>query len=276
MHSALVLGGGGVTGIAWELGVLVGLHDAGADVTTADTVVGTSAGATVAVQAATPEGLAAAFAAQFEPSTETRVRPSPARMLRLLAALALPGRPERRQARLGRLALRARPLLTPEARLADIRAYFTDTAWPDRDLRITAVEAETGRFTVFDRTSGVDLVLAVAASRAVPLMSPPVAIGGRHYVDGGMRSATNADVATGADVVLVLAPQPGATSAATSIRAQLAATGAAHTTVVSPDAEARAAMGRNPFDLDRRADAARAGRRQAAVVLPTLRHWPVP
>src|ERR1700722_3223000 len=44
---ALVLGGGGVTGRAWELGVLAGLLDAGIDLTSADLVVGTSAGAAV-------------------------------------------------------------------------------------------------------------------------------------------------------------------------------------------------------------------------------------
>ncbi|MER8226022.1 patatin-like phospholipase family protein [Streptomyces sp. NPDC094143] len=47
----LVLGGGGVAGIAWETGILAGLADAGVYVTDADLVVGTSAGATVAAQA---------------------------------------------------------------------------------------------------------------------------------------------------------------------------------------------------------------------------------
>ncbi len=45
---ALVLGGGGVAGIAWMTGLLAGLADAGQDVTGADLLVGTSAGAAVA------------------------------------------------------------------------------------------------------------------------------------------------------------------------------------------------------------------------------------
>ena len=50
---ALVLGGGGVTGVAWELGILAGLAGAGADLSDADLVVGTSAGSAVAAQLTT-------------------------------------------------------------------------------------------------------------------------------------------------------------------------------------------------------------------------------
>src|SRR5687767_6612029 len=46
----LVLGGGGITGIAWETGLLFGLAEAGVDLTTADRVVGTSAGSIVGAQ----------------------------------------------------------------------------------------------------------------------------------------------------------------------------------------------------------------------------------
>ena len=44
---ALVLGGGGNTGIAWEAGVLDGLADGGVDPADSDLIVGTSAGAIV-------------------------------------------------------------------------------------------------------------------------------------------------------------------------------------------------------------------------------------
>jgi NTE family protein len=49
-RTALVLGGGGITGIAWEIGVLAGFADAGIDLTGADLVVGTSAGSVVGAQ----------------------------------------------------------------------------------------------------------------------------------------------------------------------------------------------------------------------------------
>ena len=60
---------------------------------------------------------------------------------------------------------------------------------------ITAVDAVTGEFTVFTADSGVDLVDAVAASCAVPGVWPPVTIGDRRFVDGGVRSPVNADLA---------------------------------------------------------------------------------
>src|SRR5439155_940596 len=62
---ALVLGGGGVTGVAWEFGILTGLAEAGVDLTTADLVVGTSAGAVVAVPAASGVDLEERYKAQL-------------------------------------------------------------------------------------------------------------------------------------------------------------------------------------------------------------------
>lgn len=123
---------------------------------------------------------------------------------------------------------------------------------------------------VFDRTSGVDLVDAVAASCAVPLVTPPVTIGHQRYIDGGMWSSTNAGAARGADDVVVIAPMPRSATEAGSIRAQLAATGATRTAVITPDRAARAAMGPNPTDPGRRADAARAGERQAVEAVRDL------
>jgi NTE family protein len=269
---ALVLGGGGVTGIAWEVGVLHGLAESGVDLTDATTTIGTSAGSAVAARLTTGTSLADAFAAQLAPEHgEVAARISPLRLMRLTAALAQPGSPERRLARLGRSAMAATAAVTPERRLEVIRARLGDVDWPDRDLRLTAVEAETGTFTVFDRTAGVALLDAVAASCAIPFTWPPVAIDGRHYIDGGMRSPANADLAVGAEAVVVIAPIPRSTNRTTAIPTQLAATGAARTAVVSPDAAARAAMGRNPLDPAKRAASAEAGRRQAAAVLSAVR-----
>ena len=41
---ALVLSGGGVTGIAWETGLIAGLAGLGIDLAAADVIIGTSAG----------------------------------------------------------------------------------------------------------------------------------------------------------------------------------------------------------------------------------------
>jgi NTE family protein len=269
---ALVLGGGGEIGVAWEIGLLHGLAEAGLDLTDADIVVGTSAGAAVGAELTTGRTPAEAFARQHETDDpELDVGNPSRRLLRLVAQMMVPGSPERRLARLGRKALAAEPLASPEDRMAVLRGRLGDHDWPDRDLRLTAVEAETGRFTVFDRSGPASLLQAVAASCAVPFVWAPVAVDGHHYIDGGMRSAANADVAEGAGTIVVLAPRPQATRRAMAIPAQLAATGAARTTVVSPDAAAKKAMGTNPYDRARRAPSAEAGRRQASEVADEVR-----
>jgi len=73
-----VLGGGGITGIAWELGLLTGLADAGLDLTDADLVVGTSAGSVVGAQVTSNTPLRELYDRQLEPpSTEQAARAGP-------------------------------------------------------------------------------------------------------------------------------------------------------------------------------------------------------
>ena len=148
-------------------------------------------------------------------------------------------------------------------RIEVIRSRIGLDGWPDRDLRVTAVEAESGAFVAFDKDSGIDLVHAVAASCAVPLVWPAVTIDGKHYLDGGMRSTANVDLATGADAIVVLAPIPQVFSRDMSIKAQLARTGARRSAVITPDKQALTDIGRNVLDPAKRADAARTGLRQA-------------
>lgn len=269
-RTALVLGGGGITGIGWEIGVLTGLAEAGVDLTGAELVVGTSAGSVVGAQVTGGADLEAVYARQLEPPTGERV----ARMTR--AALARYGWAVLRsrgddvafRRRIGALALAAEQAgLTPseQERLDVIGSRLAGREWPDRDLRITAVDAETGGFRVLDRTSGVPLLQAVAASCAVPGVYPPVTIDGRRYVDGGMRSAANADLAEGYDRVVVLAPVPRGIGPLSSVDAQVTGM-VARVAVVSPDAASRRAIGRNVLDPAARAGSARAGRAQAAAV----------
>lgn len=141
--------------------------------------------------------------------------------------------------------------------------------WPDRPLLITAVDAVTGELTAFDAASGVSLVDAVGASCAVPGVWPPVTIAGRRWIDGGIRSPANADLAAGCDRIVVLAPIPRGMRAATSVAAQAATLTRAGrvVAVVSPDQAAVAAIGRNVLDPARRAPAARAGHAQAGAAL---------
>ena len=269
---ALVLGGGGVTGVAWETGLLFGLAEAGIDLTTADLLVGTSAGSVVAAQVAGGCALDELFAVQTAPPTgETAARLGGGNLVRFLVALAWRGDAQRARARLGRAALRARTVSEAERR-AVIERRLPRPDWPERRLLITAVNATTGAFVVFDRDSGVSLVDAVGASCAVPLVWPPVTIQGQRYMDGGVRSVTNADLATGCGCVVVIAPTTAALRRADRVQAQLASLApGARAVVVSPDALARQAIGRNVLDPSRRQGSAAAGRRQAAPVADRVR-----
>lgn len=187
MKRALVLAGGGVAGIAWELGVLRGLQDVDPDladrVIAADLIVGTSAGSAVAAQITSGTPLADLYVGQL---TET---------------------------------------------------------------------------VVFTKDSGVALVDAVAASCAVPDIWPPVTINGRRYIDGGVRSGTNADFAVGSDRVLIIIPsladQPDPFN---RLNEEIELLKPATVLAVYADAASVTAFGSNPLSSATRGPAARAGR----------------
>lgn len=139
---------------------------------------------------------------------------------------------------------------------------------------VVAVNAQTGELAAFDRDSGVDLVDAVTASTALPGGGPTHDIDGTRYINGGVRSGENADLASGFANVVVLSPFGGRTgpvpegqfeglrrfpgadlaSEVEALREQ-----GSRVEVITPDADSRAAMGTNQMDLATRIPAARAG-----------------
>ncbi|KQP56126.1 patatin-like phospholipase family protein [Agreia sp. Leaf283] len=265
---SLVFAGGGVAGIAWELGVVQGLLDA--DPALVDRLlapstrfIGTSAGSAVAAQLAGTTGLTASFAAQLEEETAELGADVDVQELqaRFLSAVQGATSPTDALKRIGRLALET-PSVDESVRLEVIRSRLADSEWPERDLRITAVEVERGEFVVFDRSSGVDLVDAIAASCAVPGVWPPVTIGGSRYMDGGARSGSNADLAAGSDWVVIVTPLPGVgdPGVGTVPTAELEALGGVPTVIVYADAASIAAFGPNPLDPTTRRASAEAGR----------------
>ncbi len=261
---ALVLGGGGVTGVAWELGILAGLAEAGIDLTAADLIVGTSAGSVVAAQITTGMSLYELYERQLDGfGSEVAARMSFGTILKLGWAVLGSRDPQKGRVRAGAMALAARTVPESERR-AIIAGRLPVHEWPDRKVLITAVAADDGEFVVFDQYSGVTLVDAVGASCAVPGVWPPVTINGRRYVDGGMRSPVNIDLGAGYDQVVVLAPISTSLRRETGVARQVAALPkGTRVAVVEPDQAARTAIGRNVLDPAHRAPAARAGRRQA-------------
>src|ERR1700681_4453810 len=96
---ALVLGGGGVTGIAWETGLLAGLAEAGIDLTSADLVVGTSAGSVVGAQILSGVSIKALYAEQLvEPRAEGGAKIGATTTLRYAAAMLWRGGQEQARA----------------------------------------------------------------------------------------------------------------------------------------------------------------------------------
>lgn len=186
-------------------------------------------------------------------------------MLRL--GLALVGPRARVLARIGAVA-RDSATMPESERIAVIGRRLPVHEWPERSLRITAVDAFDGAFRVLDRHSGVPLVEAVASSCAVPGVFPAVTTGGTRYIDGGVRSPVNADLAAGAERVVVLAPIVRGIGPQVPAAEQVDALRRAGSRVVlvAPDAAAVEAIGRNVLDPARRAGSARAGRAQAAGV----------
>ena len=265
MSSALVLAGGGVAGIAWELGVLRGVADVDAALAerlvACDVVVGTSAGAAVAAQITSGTPLSRLYDAQLaQESAELEVDVDlEALFERLAEATSASTDPVERRRLIGALAQETETV--PEAtRTAAVRTRLPVTTWPERDLQIAVVDAETGELRVLDRHSGVPLVDAVAASCAVPGVWPPVTLGERRYVDGGVRSVTNADLAGRCDTVVVITPSlPDVPAPWGDLDAELAAVGG-RSLVLHADEASVAAFGTNPLSPATRPESARSGR----------------
>jgi NTE family protein len=266
---ALVVGGGGVAGIAWATGVLAGLADEGTDVRDADLIVGTSAGSAVGAQARSGLPIEALFHRQVDPAAQAREIPAEFDVTSfgtdLQAILTGVNDVAEVHRRIGAWALQAKTV--PEAdRRAAVATRLPEHTWPERPLVLVALDAETGETRLFDRDSGVELVDAVAASCAVPGIWPPVTIEGRRYIDGGVRSNDNADLASGYERVLVLSPQPPGTpllpwGSLEETVERLRKEGSS-VEIISPDEGSVAAMGPNALDPSVRAPTAHAGREQ--------------
>jgi NTE family protein len=280
---ALVLGGGGPVGIAWESGLLAGFAEAGVNLADADFILGTSAGSFVGAQLAMghdPAGLARPFLAMADapksprPAGPTRDPGGPAPdlmvLMRKMAEAQSGVRPAQEvRAEIGAWAIE-QARMSEDAFIQSFGRFLAELpadAWPQRGYACTAVDAETGAFRLWDKAAGVGLTRAVASSCSVPGVYPPITIDGRRYIDGGMRSAVNADMAKGHDLVVVVAIRvaTGANDAAERARKALDAElqvlrdAGSDVVLVTPDDASVAAFGPNLMDPRRRPAAAQAG-----------------
>ncbi|WP_182357508.1 patatin-like phospholipase family protein [Tomitella gaofuii] len=267
MTLAVVLGGGGVAGIAWEVGVIAGLAEVGVHLGGVSRIVGTSAGSVVGASLAAGVDVAELLEQQRHPRTSggdgARADRAPltADADAWAELLGTPGPRDELLRRMGALARAAQTV--PEGPYVASMAAMVPGAWPqDVDLRVTGVDAQTGAVRVWDRHSGVAIEEAVAASCAVPGIFPLVTVDGRQYFDGGMASPTHAGQAAGCTEVLVVAPFT-VSLVGPGLDAELAELGAAvRSAVIDPDAASLNAIGVDPMDPSTRGPAAEAGLRQ--------------
>ena len=273
MTRALVLSGGGPIGIAWESGLIAGFAQGGVDLGQADYILGTSAGAVTGARLAA--GCAAArladalLAPTSAPAAQDDPPPSMENLARMMALIAETQNGTRHPAEvrreLGELALSSATVGEAEfmARISRALGEAPQQGWPARDFACAAVDAGDGGFQIWNAASGVDLLPAVASSCAVPGLFPPVPLQGRRYMDGGARSASNADLAAGYDIVVVVSVQPpGAPQwMAKRLDEEVESLKSGDSTVVvaTPDDDAGAAFGGNLMDVSRDAAVARAG-----------------
>ncbi len=290
----LVLGGGGVLGESWMMGVLAGIEDAtGFDLRDCEYFVGTSAGAIVAAH------LVAGRSPRRPSSVGTEIEAADSRPVNRLAAAGLHA-----ARRAGATALAAsatfaplalglaapggalvratmlRRLARPTDALDGLRANIEQSgARFDGRLRVTAVDRASGRRTVFGNPGAPMATVgeAVEASCTVPWLFAPVKIGGREYVDGGVWSPTNLDVAPAGRDTHVLCLNPTASIAgahtligvvrnvarsAVSIEALALRRRGASVQTIAPNADCAAAMGSNFMDREPRIRVLAAGYRQ--------------
>lgn len=247
MKTGLVLGAGGVVGMAYIAGVLYALEkEAGVDVNGADLIVGTSAGSVVGAYLRAgwstedmwlmamdehPE-LTRIGGGPGEPGSHEILTPafrSPLDLMRRgVGSAYIAGRSVARRVPLPVPGLLATLFPGGLFTMTEGRRRFTEelpAAWPDRDLYCCCVDVNTGRRVVLGRKGSpeIDLPHAVMASAAIPGVYKPVRCGRMTLVDGGAHSTSNLDLAVkaGCDRIIGVVPMAYDTSSAPSTINQL-------------------------------------------------------
>lgn len=290
---AVVLGGGGPVGVAWECGLAAGLEEQGVRLRDADFFVGTSAGSIVGSQLALGRAPWELYEAQLSIAESDRPEMRPVQRNIDISPLiqayvkmyTTDLSPEQFRREVGQFALAA-DAMPEEEWLPTFGRESNFTSWPERSFTCTAVDAATGEFVSWSKDSGVPLQLAVASSCAVPGVVMPVTINGKRYMDGGMGSGTNAGLAAGYGKVLVVPvfavgrARPGANEAVVARLSQrfedelqAIRDGGGEIEVISPDDQSREAFGPNLMDGTRRKPIAKTGLRQGRIEAERINAW---
>jgi NTE family protein len=248
MTLGLVLGGGGLVGMGYHAGALKALEEWGVEPGSSDLIVGTSAGAVMGAYLRagwTPTDFFE-YAHGNHPNAE-KTDDEQKGMVRELFTPMYDNGSERARRAVGSIfaAASSRGLWRkvggkiPVSRLRrafPAGMYSTDKTrerleselgptWPKGDLYLCASDLYSGKRVAFGRPGAPEAPfhLAVLSSTAIPGVFPPVKIGGSHYVDGGVLSATSLDLAAedGCEAVICVAPLGYRKDAETQLRDDL-------------------------------------------------------
>lgn len=272
----IVLGGGGITGIAWEIGVLHGLASAGADLA-ADRVLGTSAGSFVGAALAAGADFGELFDAQHRDAPDEDVVHLDQRVYQQWVAAYRDGGgdPVRIGRAFGRIAAENEPAVPAERRRQTVEHRLVVADFPAA-LRVAVQDAVSGTVRAFAASDGQPLADVVSASGAVPGLSPAVEMLGRSWIDGGMVSSANVGLVSELggpepEEVLVMAPLPLNHGGVPSVAEELESLAtAARKILLVPDEASRAAIGANIYDASRRGPCADAGFVQGTAAAASL------
>lgn len=278
-------------GIGWESGIVSGLMEGGVDLSQGDLIIGTSAGSFVGANLAMGRNiaeLAQNFITEQQgpvPAAQPAAQPPDLSILigKLQEAVSGVRPAEEVRAEIGAWALTAKTIREQDfiASFGGWLSGLSENAWPERPFACTAVDATDGSFVVWNQEAGIGLARAVASSCSVPGIFPPITIRGRRYIDGGMRSATNADVAKGHDAVLVIAVTVRITDPILAERfskpleneLKILRESGTRVELIKPDATSLDAFGMNLMDRSHRPAAAKAGLSQGRADAARLRSF---
>lgn len=252
--------------------MLDGLRVGGVDLSDADLIVGTSAGALAGAPLAggALDRAVGIYGRSEIPLVDARVSFDEfmAAATRVASDTSDPQEAVRRTANLEPL---GSGFVSEEEAASLFDALLPLAAWPQRRLVITATETGSGLRAEFDADSGVGLADAVRASCAVPGVFASVPIDGRRYADGGLRSPYNADLAAGNGVVIVLGPVGLSPYLQQRLDAEIASLGDVAVRIIMADEASLAAIGPDLLSTQTTQAALEAGRAQAARESDALR-----
>jgi NTE family protein len=242
----LVLGAGGLVGLAYHTGVLRALERVGGVIPNdADLIVGSSAGSVVGAYLRSGMGTEELW--QMAKGTHPSLIQQGRSGLQTRAEVWAPM--SRDPFELGRRILGSTYILArsvvrvPSPRIPAVLQHLfpagmfsmaegrrrlreeLPASWPERPLWLCAVDVSSGRRVVMGRHGPPPVALpdAVVASCAIPGVYRPVQVGRRTLIDGGVYSSSNLDLAVraGCDLIIGVVPMAFDPAAAPGPLAQL-------------------------------------------------------